>query len=92
MGFKPGWEWVVLVLIVLVLFGYKRLPDAARGLGRSLRIFKSEVSELKDDPKTERTSAEQVGKPLPPATEQAPPADPTGTGAEHSAESPRNDR
>jgi len=34
---------LVLLLIVIVLFGAKRLPDAARSLGRSIRIFKSEM-------------------------------------------------
>jgi len=39
----------VLVVVLLLLFGAKRLPDAARGLGRSLRIFKSEVKEMQND-------------------------------------------
>ena len=43
------WHLLILVLVVLVLFGGKRLPDAARGLGRSLRIFKSEVKQMQDD-------------------------------------------
>jgi TatA/E family protein of Tat protein translocase len=34
---------------VLVLFGAKRLPDSARSLGRSMRIFKSEMKEMKSD-------------------------------------------
>jgi len=34
---------LILLLIVIVLFGAKRLPDAARSLGRSIRIFKSEM-------------------------------------------------
>ena len=34
---------LLLLLIVIVLFGAKRLPDAARSLGRSIRIFKSEM-------------------------------------------------
>jgi len=38
---------------VIVLFGAKRLPDAARSLGKSLRIFKSEVRELQNDNKPE---------------------------------------
>jgi sec-independent protein translocase protein TatA len=44
---------VVLILIVVVVFGAKRLPDAARSLGRSMRIFKSEVKEMKaeDEPR-----------------------------------------
>ena len=41
---------IILILVVLVLlFGAKRLPDAARSLGRSMRIFKSEVKEMKHD-------------------------------------------
>lgn len=42
---KP-WHLLVLAVVFLVLFGSKRLPDSARSLGRSLRIFKSEVQEL----------------------------------------------
>lgn len=44
-----GWEWLIIVALVLLLFGAKRLPDAARGLGRSLRIFKSETKGLVND-------------------------------------------
>jgi sec-independent protein translocase protein TatA len=38
-----GNEWLILLLIALLLFGAKRLPELARGVGKSLRIFKSEV-------------------------------------------------
>jgi sec-independent protein translocase protein TatA len=41
-----GPEMLILLLIVLVLFGSKRLPDAARSVGRSLRIFKAETKGL----------------------------------------------
>ena len=45
---------LILALVAIILFGAKRLPDSARALGRSLRIFKSEVKELnKDDKKPE---------------------------------------
>lgn len=41
---------IILILVVLVLlFGAKRLPDAARSLGRSMRIFKTEVKEMRTD-------------------------------------------
>jgi sec-independent protein translocase protein TatA len=40
---------LIIVLLLVLLFGAKRLPDAARGIGRSLRIFKSEVKQMKDD-------------------------------------------
>jgi sec-independent protein translocase protein TatA len=48
-GLFEGWHIVVLLLLIVVLFGYKRLPDVTRSLGRSMRIFKSEVESLRDD-------------------------------------------
>jgi TatA/E family protein of Tat protein translocase len=42
---------LILLLVVLVLFGAKRLPDSARSLGTSMRIFKSEIKEMKQDDK-----------------------------------------
>lgn len=46
MGALQPWHWIILLLVVVLLFGSKRLPDAARSLGKSMRIFKSEVKEL----------------------------------------------
>lgn len=43
-----GWEWLVILAIVLLLFGARRLPDLARSVGRSLRVFRSEVKEGRD--------------------------------------------
>lgn len=45
-----GWEVVLLAVLVVLLFGAKRLPDAARGVGRSLRIFKAEIKGGDDQP------------------------------------------
>ncbi len=45
------WEIVIIALVVLLLFGWKKLPDMARSLGRSARVFKSEVNEMKQDTK-----------------------------------------
>jgi len=51
---KP-WHLLVLAIVFLILFGSKRLPESARSLGRSLRIFKSEVQEMnKDDSKEDK--------------------------------------
>lgn len=44
-----GWELVLIVLVILLLFGAKKLPELARGTGRALRIFKSETKGLVDD-------------------------------------------
>ena len=46
MGAMSWQHWLIVAVVVIVLFGSKKLPDAARGLGRSLRIFKSEVKEM----------------------------------------------
>ncbi|WP_331768980.1 Sec-independent protein translocase subunit TatA (plasmid) [Embleya sp. NBC_00888] len=47
---KLGWPEITMILIVvLLLFGAKRLPDTARALGRSLRILKSETKAMHDD-------------------------------------------
>ena len=50
-GLREPSHWLLLILVVILLFGAKRLPDSARALGRSLRIFKSEVKELNKDEK-----------------------------------------
>jgi sec-independent protein translocase protein TatA len=60
-------EIIAIVLVILLLFGYKKLPDASRSLGRSLRIFKGEMKGMKDDDNREsvRTKdAAQTSTPL----------------------------
>ncbi|HUW87815.1 MAG TPA: Sec-independent protein translocase subunit TatA [Candidatus Paceibacterota bacterium] len=42
---------LILLLVLVLLFGAKRLPDSARSLARSLRIFKSEIKEINEDEK-----------------------------------------
>ena len=57
MGFLKEPSHILLVVLVLViLFGSRRLPDVARGLGQSMRIFKSEVKQMQDDEKPKRTA------------------------------------
>lgn len=80
MGALKPWHIIVLVVVLLLLFGAKRLPDAARGLGRSLRIFKSETEGLmKDDvrgkaeAKSTRTTADDRVEIIEPVTEVRPP-------------------
>jgi sec-independent protein translocase protein TatA len=64
-----GTEIVLILAVVLLLFGAKRLPDAARGLGRSLRIFKSEVSAMGEDGKdsTKEPAKDSTDEPAKPA-------------------------
>jgi sec-independent protein translocase protein TatA len=63
---KPA--FLILLLIIILLFGAKRLPDLARGVGRSLRIFKAETDGLKSD----GASADQSGTPQAVASTPAP--------------------
>jgi sec-independent protein translocase protein TatA len=81
MGELQPWHIILIVLVFLLLFGSKRLPDGARALGRSLRIFKSEVKSMHDDDENEQAAqAAQVPPPLPPAAAQ--PVPPTVPPAE----------
>ena len=43
MGELSPWHWAIVILVLVLLFGARRLPDAARSLGRSARILKSEL-------------------------------------------------
>lgn len=69
MNLPGGWELVLVVLVIMVLFGAKRLPEASRSLGRSLRIFKAETKGLRDDdtPSTTVHDTTTVSEPLPPS-------------------------
>jgi sec-independent protein translocase protein TatA len=60
------WEILIIVALIVLLFGAKRLPDAARGLGRSLRIFKAETKAMHDDDASSDHPAGDA-KPTPPA-------------------------
>lgn len=55
-NFGP-WHWLVLAVVVVVLFGAKKLPDAALSVGKSLRIFKSEIRELHRETDSDTTAA-----------------------------------
>jgi len=48
-GILGGWEWVVVILAVLLLFGAKRIPDLARSLGTSIKEFKKGAREVSDE-------------------------------------------
>lgn len=48
-GMPGGTEWIVILLAILLLFGAKRLPELAKGLGKSIREFKKATSEVEDN-------------------------------------------
>lgn len=48
-GMPGGWELMVIVLVVILLFGAKKIPELARGLGKGIREFKDATKEIKDE-------------------------------------------
>lgn len=79
----PNLRWqelLIIVALVVLLFGAKRLPDAARGLGRSLRIFKAETKGMHDD------DAKSAGADTPAAVEKSAPDALEGGAAEGTAQ------
>jgi sec-independent protein translocase protein TatA len=77
LGLGPP-ELIIIALVILALFGYKKLPDAARAIGRSARIFKAETRGLRDEPAPRdldsKAEAEYVRETPPPAQPAAPTA------------------
>jgi sec-independent protein translocase protein TatA len=61
-NFGPG-HWAVLAIVMIVLFGAKKLPDAARSLGKSMRIFKAELGELHNEGKLENLDVAPIPVP-----------------------------
>lgn len=60
MGEFSVWHWLIVIAVFVVLFGSAKLPQAARSLGRSMRIFKSETRGLMADENESTASAEQM--------------------------------
>ena len=70
---KP-WHVIVLLVVVLLLFGAKRLPDLAKSVGESLKIFKAEIKDLTEDDKPATPTMPPATTPPAPAPDKAPPA------------------
>jgi sec-independent protein translocase protein TatA len=70
--FDSPWKVLIIAVVVLVLFGSKKMPDAARSLGRSMRILKAEVSNLHPDEEQEQFKQPELQpQPLPAVSQQA---------------------
>ena len=61
---------LIIAIVVLVLFGSRKMPDAARSLGRSMRILKSEVSKIHDDDEQPEPAAAPQAQALAASTQQ----------------------
>ena len=70
MGSLSPWHWAILAVVVVLLFGAKKLPDAARSLGKSMRIFKSEMREMQSEGKSDTPSLQTPPPPAQPVQSQ----------------------
>jgi sec-independent protein translocase protein TatA len=61
--FDSPWKVLIVAVVLIILFGSKKMPDAARSLGRSMRILKAEVSNLHPDEEQEQFKPEQFKQP-----------------------------
>ena len=92
MGLDAPSHWVILIIAALILFGYKKLPEMSRSVGRSLRIFKTEMKGMTDDDSA-RDAAEGTKPepsvtvtPVDPVSQQVPPVVvPPSLGADNNA-------
>ena len=73
MGEFSPWHLLILAAVFVLLFGAKKLPDAARSMGKSLRIFKTEIKGLHDD---DQQAAQEQQRPAQPQQLTAAPGAP----------------
>jgi len=62
-AFLGGWEWVIVILAVLLLFGSKKIPELARGLGQGIKEFKKATREVTDEIQNTTIDAPPPAKP-----------------------------
>jgi sec-independent protein translocase protein TatA len=62
--FDSPWKIAIIAILIIVLFGSKKLPDAARSIGKSMRILKTEVQGLHEDDTVSTTTTVQTAPPV----------------------------
>jgi sec-independent protein translocase protein TatA len=72
---RPG-TWAIIAIAALVLFGYKRLPEVTRSVGKSLRIFKTEMKGMNSDDEARETADGTKTTPAPTPSPVTPPVNP----------------
>jgi len=65
--FDSPWKLLIVAVVIIVLFGSRKLPDAARSLGKSMRILKTEVQGLHEDEPAAQASTTAPAAPAAPA-------------------------
>jgi sec-independent protein translocase protein TatA len=73
-GLQP-WHLIIVLVVLVLLFGAKRLPDAARSIGKSMKIFKAETKSMQDDAEPAEQAEQAQTRQLPAATTQSQPTE-----------------
>ena len=60
MGMPGGMEWILIALVVLLLFGGKKIPELAKGLGSGIKNFKKAVKDDEDEEVAENKKADEI--------------------------------
>ncbi len=68
--FDSPWKLLIIAVVLIILFGGKKMPDAARSLGRSMRILKAEVKDLHGDHDHDTAQTPQQAPAMQPAQGQ----------------------
>ena len=87
--FDSPWKILIVALVIIVLFGSKKLPSAARSLGQSMRILKKEVQGLHEDEPEPRPAGAQPAAQAPAQLTASAPGGPPATAAAAAAEASR---
>ena len=61
-GMPSGWEWIIILVVVLLLFGGKKIPELMRGIGKGVRSFKEGLNEAKEEINKTDEKEESKGK------------------------------
>ena len=68
--FDSPWKLLIIAAVLIILFGGRKMPDAARSLGRSMRILKAEVHDLHNDHEEEKAPEAQPAQAITPPQPQ----------------------
>lgn len=72
--FPHGWQWLLILVVILLLFGAAKLPALAKSLGQSARVFRGEIKAMKEEDRP-ATPTETATTPSEPAASTAEPGD-----------------
>ncbi|MDQ3601728.1 MAG: Sec-independent protein translocase subunit TatA [Actinomycetota bacterium] len=81
MGIPGGWELMLILAVLVLLFGASKLPNAARSIGQSMRIFKAETKGMRSEDKPADSAQHQGTQHQGTQNQGAPPAQQDGNQA-----------